>query len=459
MASARLTSWLITSPCIVAPAPKSSDCNHCSSCLPPPVLPPLPAHSCPHAPTRLVFPRHLLGHFIVKQQHTELSSANGHCMQLQGVCRQSWHWAAGCDERRQPNPVARAPAGVDFPLGPLTSLLQSSAVCGAAAPAGARGDGVPGAQRRTDAAANGLLDSACRVRSKPTRRRCCHQRTACSGGTGESLLLGGGHSGTSLACLCCCLPTMVDVARPESQAPSLALQQPHRPVQPDLPRAAASRSSAEAPEKRQGPKPSPVSDVDAEQLLRTLGLGGTAEPAALLRNLGKLPGKRQQGMLDNAAAVTAHLLSPAVGLAAQQAGQLLERCPALFSWPPEQRAAVLFGQQMAAGLTAAAAAKCFAVYPTAADRTTLAPGLAEVAAILARGQGRDSSLGGPVPIAGSAAHSSGAADHSPQRCAAGVQRSRLPAAACSRSAAGRHHSCRSGSDCLGAASNVQTESR
>jgi len=140
-----------------------------------------------------------------------------------------------------------------------------------------------------------------------------------------------------------------------------------------------------------------VPDVDAEQLLHSLGLSGTADPAALLRNLRKLPGIRQQGVLDNAAGVTAHLLSPAVGLTAQQAGQLLECCPELFSWPPEQRAAVLFGQLLGAGLVAEAAAQCFAAYTEAAQRTTLAPGLAELADILAHSQDRDSSLGGPVP--------------------------------------------------------------
>ena len=126
----------------------------------------------------------------------------------------------------------------------------------------------------------------------------------------------------------------------------------------------------------------------------SLGLSGTADPAALHRNLRKLPGVRQQGVLDNAAAVAAHLRSPAVGLTAQQVGQLLERCPRLFSWSPEQRAAVLFGQLLGAGLTAAEAAQCFVMFQYAANCTTLAAGLAELAAILARSEDRDSSLGG-----------------------------------------------------------------
>ena len=146
--------------------------------------------------------------------------------------------------------------------------------------------------------------------------------------------------------------------------------------------------------KKPGRPLTPVPDVDAAQLLHGLGLSSTADPAALLRNLRKLPGVRQQGVLDSAAAVAAHLRSPAVGLTVQQVGQLLERCPTLFSWPPEHRAAVLFGQLQGAGVTAAAAAACFRCYPKAADRTTLAPGLAEAAVILAHSEDRDSSLGG-----------------------------------------------------------------
>ncbi len=150
---------------------------------------------------------------------------------------------------------------------------------------------------------------------------------------------------------------------------------------------------------RGGSKPSPVPDVDSEQLLRSLGLSGTADPAALLRNLRKLSGVRQQGVLDNATAVAAHLCSPAVGLTAQQAGQVLERCPVLFSWPPEQRAAVLFGELLGAGLTAGAAAKCFATYPPAAQSSTFAPGLAELAAILAHSQDRQAGRRAMVPAA------------------------------------------------------------
>ncbi len=132
-------------------------------------------------------------------------------------------------------------------------------------------------------------------------------------------------------------------------------------------------------------------DVDAEQLLRSLGLSGAADPAALLHSLRKLAGVRQQGVLDNAVAVAAHLRSPAVGLTRQDVGQLLEHCPELFSWPPEQRAAVLFGELLAAGLTPTAAAQCFKRNAMAAKFTSCAAGLAELAAILAHSEDR---LGG-----------------------------------------------------------------
>ncbi|PRW05885.1 hypothetical protein C2E21_9406 [Chlorella sorokiniana] len=157
-------------------------------------------------------------------------------------------------------------------------------------------------------------------------------------------------------------------------------------------------SKAALPRKRRNRQPSPVPDVDAKQLLRSLGHSGTADPAALRDRLRKLPGMRQQGVLDNAAAVAAHLRSPAVGLTVPQAGQLLERCPVLFSWPAEQRAAVLFGELLEAGLTAAAAARCFGSFIAAANPTTLAPGLAELAAILAHSEDRASSPG-PQPVA------------------------------------------------------------
>ena len=136
-------------------------------------------------------------------------------------------------------------------------------------------------------------------------------------------------------------------------------------------------------------------DIDAAQLLRSLGLEGAADPVKLLSSLRKLPGVRQQGVLDSATTVAAHLCSPAVGLTQQQVGQLLQGCPNLFSWPPEQRAAVLFGELMGVGLAAERAAQCLNTVPVAAGYTSFTPGLAELAAILAHSQ--DSRLAGPPP--------------------------------------------------------------
>ena len=108
---------------------------------------------------------------------------------------------------------------------------------------------------------------------------------------------------------------------------------------------------------------------------------------------------RQQGVLDSAAAVVAHLRSPAVGLTQQQAGQLLQGCPNLFSWPPEQRAAALLGELMGAGLAAEQAVQCFIKFPEAAAVTSFAAGLAELAAILAHSQDSSKTKQPKVPAA------------------------------------------------------------
>ena len=104
-----------------------------------------------------------------------------------------------------------------------------------------------------------------------------------------------------------------------------------------------------------------------------------------------------QPVAPSLCAAAAHLRSPAVGLTRQQAGQLLQGCPDLFSWPPEQRATVLIGELMGAGLAAEEAAQCFIKFPEAAVVNSFAAGLAELAAILAHSQDRDSRLGGTRP--------------------------------------------------------------
>ena len=193
-------------------------------------------------------------------------------------------------------------------------------------------------------------------------------------------------------------------------AAALPLLQPHLATSAFVPRAASGgdagsssdgstngSSKAAAGRKKRGPPFSPVPDIDAAQLLRSLGLEGAADPAALLKHLRKLPGVRQQGVLDNAAAVVAHLLGLAVGL--MQLGQMLQHCPYLFSWPPEQRAAALFGELMGVGLAAEQAVQCFIKYPEAAVVSSFAAGLAELAAILAHSQDSSKTKQPKVPAA------------------------------------------------------------
>ena len=138
---------------------------------------------------------------------------------------------------------------------------------------------------------------------------------------------------------------------------------------------------------------SAVPHFDAQQLLESLGLAG--RPDVTLARLRKLPGVRQQGVLDHGAAVAAHLRG--LGLEAQLLAGLLRYCPILFSWAPDQRAAVLFKQLMDSGLTAAEAAPCFRYDPTAAETGSFAAGIAELAALL--GRGRSSRKGPQAAVA------------------------------------------------------------
>ena len=140
-----------------------------------------------------------------------------------------------------------------------------------------------------------------------------------------------------------------------------------------------------------------VPDYDPVQLLGSLGLpAGLAQQLA--KSMAKLRGARQQGVLEHAAAVAAHLRGPGVGLGEQQLGELLAGCPELFSWPPGERAGVLFSQLMGCsggGLTAAEVARCFVAQPQLARVNSLSSGLAELAAILVHS--RHGSSAGPKP--------------------------------------------------------------
>ncbi|KAL4853005.1 Cell division control protein 6 [Chlorella vulgaris] len=97
------------------------------------------------------------------------------------------------------------------------------------------------------------------------------------------------------------------------------------------------------PERRGGQINSEPPVYDEQQLLHSLGLNGP--PAELRRSMSKLQsGTRQQGVVQHAAAVAAHLRG--LGLEQQLLEELFVRCPELFSWPPEERAEGLFSELM-----------------------------------------------------------------------------------------------------------------
>jgi hypothetical protein len=111
--------------------------------------------------------------------------------------------------------------------------------------------------------------------------------------------------------------------------------------------------------------------------------GVSGKEADLARAVAKLYRIRQQGVVQHGASVAAYLTG--LGIEQVQLGQLLLRCPYLFSWPVEQRAGVLFGQLTALGLTAAQAARCFEQHPFAAFSRSFEPAIAQLAPLLAAG--------------------------------------------------------------------------
>jgi hypothetical protein len=108
-----------------------------------------------------------------------------------------------------------------------------------------------------------------------------------------------------------------------------------------------------------------------------------ADMAALARAVAALNGSRQQGVLDQGLAVAAYLQG--LGVDQGQLGRLLCRCPALFSWPLEERAGVLLSQLMRLGLSAGQVADCFKTQPEAATTPSFEPAIAVVAPLLAAG--------------------------------------------------------------------------
>ena len=81
---------------------------------------------------------------------------------------------------------------------------------------------------------------------------------------------------------------------------------------------------------RGGSVKSPVPHVDRAQLLHSMGLPGW--PETILNRMLRLPGVRQQGGLEHAAAVAARLRG--LGLVQQQLAGLVDGCPLLFTWAP-----------------------------------------------------------------------------------------------------------------------------
>ncbi|KAI3427370.1 hypothetical protein D9Q98_010286 [Chlorella vulgaris] len=148
------------------------------------------------------------------------------------------------------------------------------------------------------------------------------------------------------------------------------------------------------PKRRRAPPKSEAPAYDSQQLLHSLGLNGS--PAELRRS--KLRSStRQQGVLQYAAAVVAHLRG--LGLEQQLLEELFVRCPELFSWPAEERAEGLFSELMSSGLKAAEAASCFVAVPQAERNSSFGGSIAVVDEILSHSQDSNRGVKPKVPAA------------------------------------------------------------
>ena len=135
------------------------------------------------------------------------------------------------------------------------------------------------------------------------------------------------------------------------------------------------------------------------ELAPLAALCGVTDRAALAAAVAALGPKREQGVVQHGAGVAAHLRQ--LGLMQAQLGALLLRCPLLFSWPAEQRAAVLFEQQLMGwlGLTAAEAARCFEQWPTAANVRSFEQAIEALAELFAAASRPDAAVsGGDAPF-------------------------------------------------------------
>ena len=109
-------------------------------------------------------------------------------------------------------------------------------------------------------------------------------------------------------------------------------------------------------------------------------MAGRADAAKLSRNVAALGPKPERLVLEHGAAVAQLLLSLGVPRAT-----LLSKCPVLFSWPANERAALLFGQLTQLGLTAVEVARCFEQIPAAAKARSFEPTIPVLAALFAAG--------------------------------------------------------------------------
>ncbi|KAI3427350.1 hypothetical protein D9Q98_010267 [Chlorella vulgaris] len=140
---------------------------------------------------------------------------------------------------------------------------------------------------------------------------------------------------------------------------------------------------AQARRQRGGSIASAVPEFDAQQLLRGMQLDGYGSADELLASMSKLPGIRQQGILQHGPQVATYLRG--LGIGSSELGSLFCRCPELFSRPAEERAGVLFSQLMGLGLSAGQAASCFEQQTTAAFSLSFEPAIVMLAPLLAAG--------------------------------------------------------------------------
>ena len=127
---------------------------------------------------------------------------------------------------------------------------------------------------------------------------------------------------------------------------------------------------------------SPVRPELAGELAPLAALCGVTDRAALAVAVAALGPTREQGVLQHGPQVAAHLQQ--LGLREKQLQRLLLCCPMLFSWPAEQRPAMLFGQLMGRlGLTAAEAARCFEQHQAIAKTPSFEPAIDALAELFA----------------------------------------------------------------------------